>query len=238
MINIEELFSGSEDGKLTYEQFDKLIKDKGVKLADLSEGKYVSKSKYDSDIKAKDADIEGLNGQIEQLNSTISTRDTDLADLQKQLEAAGTDSAKLAELTEQFTGLQSKYDADIKNYQQQMSHQAYEFAVSEFASKQNFSSEAARRDFKKAMIERNLEMENGKILGREDFLEAYANENADAFISEDVNNDIGDIPTSPVYDDPEPVEPSIPTFVGSTPGPSVTDDSEDFDFNFLGVREH
>ena len=236
MINIEELFSGSEDGKLTYEQFEKLIKDRGVKLADLSEGKYVSKSKYDSDIKAKDTDIEGLNGQIEQLNSTISTRDTDLADLKQQLEAAGADSTKLAELTEQFTGLQNKYETDIQNYKQQMAHQSYEFAVKDFASKQNFSSEAARRDFTSAMIARNLEMENGKILGREDFLEAYATENVDAFISEDVN-DVDDTPVVE-YDEPEPVEPSIPTFVSSTPGPSVMDDSEEFDFNFLGVREH
>lgn len=236
MINIEELFTNSEDGKLTYEQFEKLIKDKGVKLADLSEGKYVSKSKYDSDIKAKDTDIEGLNSQIEQLNSTISTRDTDLADLQKQLEAAGTDSAKLAELTEQFTGLQNKYDADIKDYQQKMQHQSYEFAVKDFASKQNFSSEAARRDFTSAMIARNLEMENGKILGREDFLEAYANENVDAFITESTEPEVK--PDTVVYEpEPEPIEPDIPTFVSSTPGPSVSDDS-DFDFNFLGVREH
>lgn len=236
MINIEELFTNSEDGKLTYEQFEKLIKDKGVKLADLSEGKYVSKSKYDSDIKAKDTDIEGLNSQIEQLNSTISTRDTDLADLQKQLEAAGTDSAKLAELTTQFTGLQNKYEADIKDYQQKMQHQSYEFAVKEFASKQNFSSEAARRDFTKSMIDRNLEMENGKILGREDFLEAYANENVDAFITESAEPEPQ--PDTVVYEpEPEPIEPDIPTFVSSTPGPSVSDDS-DFDFNFLGVREH
>ena len=236
MINIEELFTNSEDGKLTYEQFEKLIKDKGVKLADLSEGKYVSKSKYDSDIKAKDTDIEGLNSQIEQLNSTISTRDTDLADLQKQLEAAGTDSAKLAELTTQFTGLQNKYEADIKDYQQKMQHQSYEFAVKEFASKQNFSSEAARRDFTKSMIDRNLEMENGKILGREDFLEAYANENVDAFITESAEPEPQ--PDTVVYEpEPEPIEPDIPTFVSSTPGPSISDDS-DFDFNFLGVREH
>jgi len=236
MINIEELFSGSEDGKLTYDQFEKLIKDRGVKLADLSEGKYVSKSKYDSDIKAKDTDIEGLNGQIEQLNTTISTRDTDLANLQKQLEAAGTDSAKLAELTEQFTGLQSKYDADIQNYQQQMKQKSYEFAVKEFASKQNFSSEAARRDFTHAMIARNLEMEDDKILGREDFLTKYANENTDAFIAEKPEP----VEPTPVEPEPalEPVEPSIPTFVSSTPGPSVVDDSEEFDFGFLGVREH
>lgn len=235
MINIEELFKNSEDGKLTYEQFEGLIKDKGVKLADLSEGKYVSKSKYDSDIKAKDTDIEGLNSQIENLNSTISTRDTDLADLQKKLEEAGTDSAKLAELTEQFTGLQSKYDADIKNYQQQMAHQSYEFAVKEFASKQKFSSEAARRDFTAAMIARNLEMENGKILGRDDFLESYTTENSDAFVVEKEPE-----PAAPVVEkEPEPAaspEP-IPTFVGSTPGATSTSDS-DFDFGFLGVREH
>lgn len=230
---IKELFDKAEGGTLTYEQFEALVKECGAKFADLSDGGYVSKSKYEADIKAKDTEIADRDGQIETLNGTITTRDTDLAGLQKQLEEAGQDATKLAELSTQFSGLQQKYEDDVKNYQAQMQKQAYEFAVKEFASTKNFSSQAAKRDFVKSMIERNLEMENGKILGRDDFAEAYSAENADAFVVE-----VAEPITQP---EPEPTpapSPAVPEFVASTPGPSPDDAGNAFNFGFTGVRAH
>ena len=97
-MNLKEIFeqSADENGALTYEQFEALAKESGAKFADLSDGKYVSKSKYDADLKAKDTQIENINSQIENLNQTVSTRDEDLKNLQKQLEDAGQDATKLS----------------------------------------------------------------------------------------------------------------------------------------------
>lgn len=245
-MNIKELFANAEDGKLSFEEFEKMAKDAGAKFTDLSEGKYVSKAKYEDDLKAKDADIQAkeqekatLNEQIEALNGNISTRDEDLAKLQEQLEKAGEDKTKLAELNTSLTDLQTKYDADIKGYQEKMQQQAYEFAVKDFASTKKFTSNAAKRDFVNSMLKKQLSMEDGKILGREDFAEKYAEENADAFVVEAEPQPTPEPEPAPA--EPEPAEPSepIPTFVGSTPGPdpSATADNG-FGFNFIGVRAH
>ena len=246
-MNIKEIFAKAEteDGKLTFEEFEKLAKDGGAKFADLSEGKYVSKAKYEDDLKAKDADIEAkegekatLNEQIEALNGTISTRDEDLANLQKQLAEAGEDATKLAELNNSFTALQSKYDADIRGYQEKMQQQQYEFAVREFANTKNFTSNAAKRDFVNSMLKKQLSMEDGKILGREDFVEKYAEDNADAFVVEKEPEPI--VEPEPIAEpepEPTPSEP-IPTFVGSTPGPEPESTEGGFGFNFIGVRPH
>lgn len=243
-MNLKDIFDTTEDGTLTYAQFESALKEKGWKLADLSEGKYVSKSKYDADLKEKDtqieainAQIEGFNSQIENLNSTIATRDDDLGKLQKQLEEAGQDATKLADLSTEFSNLQNKYTADVESYQNQLKQQAYEFAVKEFANTKKFSSEAAKRDFTRSMIAKGLNMEDGKILGREDFAEKYLEENSDAFVV--------DVPAPVVEPQPEP-EPvvdtvdssSIPQFVASTSGPIVQDDDVTFDFGFQGVRAH
>ena len=234
-MNLKEIFDKSvdEDGKLTYEQFETLAKDAGAKFADLSDGKYVSKSKYDADLKAKDTQIESFNSQIENLNQTVATRDEDLKNLQKQLEEAGQDATKLAELNTQFSALQTQYDNDVKSYQDKMQKQAYEFAVKEYASTKQFSSNAAKRDFINSMIARNLQMEDGKILGRDDFTEKYAEENADAFKVE--------LPPEPIKSEPEPepepISNPIPQFVGATPGPEQSQEIE-FDFGFQGVRAH
>lgn len=166
-----------ENGAVTWEQFLKGIEDKGIKIADLSEGNYVSKLKYDNDMQAKD-------GQIETLNENIKTRDTDLADLKNQLEAAGNDKEKLTEITEKFDTLQTQYNDAKTEYEGKLQKQKYEFAVKDFANSQTFTSGAAKREFIRSMTEKELKMENDAILGAEDFLETYKTENADSFAAD------------------------------------------------------
>lgn len=195
-MKIKEVFAQAEDGTLTYEQFQKIVKDANAKFADLSEGEYVSKGKYDDEVAAFQAQIENLNG-------TIGTRDTDLETLKQQLAEAGTDAEKLATLSNDLATLQGKYDADVKSYKEQLKRQAYEFAVKDFANKQKFTSKAARRDFEQAMTLAALKMDGSAILGAEDFRVKYATDNEDAFVV--------DTPHEPEY------EPTLPTFVQSTP---------------------
>ena len=198
-MKIKEVFAQAEDGTLTYEQFQKIVKEANAKFADLSEGEYVSKGKYDDEIAS-------FQEQIEALNGTIGTRDTDLEALKQQLAEAGTDAEKLSTLSNDFTALQSKYDADVKSYKEQLKRQAYEFAVKDFANKQKFTSNAAKRDFISAMIAKGLKMEGDNILGADDFMNVYSTDNADAFVVDEP-------------DEPEPTiqQPYMPTFVQSTP---------------------
>ena len=240
-MTIKDIFDKAEEGTLTYEQFEALMKEGGAKFTDLSDGKYVSKSKYEADLKAKDGELEakdneitGRDDQIKNLNETISTRDNDLASLQKQLEEAGQDATKLAELGEQITGLQNKYDSDVQNYQNQLKKQAYEFAVKEYANTKNFTSPAAKRDFIRTMIDRGLEMEDDKILGRDDFSEKYFAENKESLVPEKAPE-----PTPTPEPEPEPAPKKVvPEFVAPTPGPEPSSNDGEFQFQFTGVRAH
>lgn len=191
---LKEIFdkATSENKSLTLEEFEAIAKESKAKFTDLSEGRYVDRQKYDDDLAKKDTEITTLN-------ETINTRNTDLEALKTQLENAGSDAGKLDELTQNLTALQQKYDADTQALQSKLSAQAYEFAVRDFAGKQKFSSNAARRDFEQSMIKKNLPMEDGSIMGAEDYIKAYAKTNADAFIKTEPKND-------------------PPQFAGSTPG--------------------
>lgn len=218
-MTIKEIFDAAEDGKLTYEQFQEFAKSNKAKFADISEGNYVSKKKYEDE-------IEGLNDRINTLNETIETRNSDLEHLQQQLEEAGNDVDRLGETLDAFSELQTKYDADTKAYQDKLSQQAYQFAVKEFANTKKFTSNAARRDFIQAMESKGLQMDKDTILGAEDFVKAYAADNSDAFVEDKI-------------DPPEPSKPTA-TFVQPTPGgtPPV-DPTGGFAnaFHFTGVRE-
>lgn len=198
-MTIKEIFdkATSENGSLTFEEFDKLMKESKAKFADLSEGKYVDKQKYEDDLAKKATEIDTLN-------ETISTRDTDLNTLKEQLANAGNDAGKLEELTKSLAELQSKYDSETKELNNRLSAQAYEFAVRDFASGQKFTSKAARQMFELEMIKKNLPMEDGRIMGADDFVKVYAKANADSFVSKD---------TPPANPNPAP-----PQFAGPTPG--------------------
>lgn len=197
-MKIEDVFNGAENGTLTLEQF--RAKAGESKFVDLSEGNYVSKRKYDDDLASKAKEVETLN-------TTISQRDKDLEGLKVKLQEAGTDAEKLNSLNGQLTDLQSKYETEVKNYKAQLSKQAFEFAVREYAGKLKFTSEAAKREFIRTMNESGLKMDKNGILGADDFRKTYAESNADSFVVENPNPE----PT------PAPVKPT-PQFVGSTPG--------------------
>ena len=197
---LKELFDGAENGTLTYEQFSGLVKTGGHKLADLSKGEYVSKKKYEDDLSGKDSIIADLN-------ATIDTRNSDIKSIQEKLDKAGTDSAMIENLSGELSALQAKYDAATKEYADKLNKQAYEFAVKDFASNQSFSSNAAKRDFINSMLAKELPMENGSIMGANDYMAEYAKDNSDAFV---------------VTKDPETPPENLPKFVGGTGDPNNT----------------
>lgn len=217
-MELKKVFETVENGTLTWEQFEEIAKKNNAKFVDLSDGGYVSSHKYEDDIAAKTKEIETLNG-------TITTRDTDLAELKKQLEAAGVDATKLQEATEGLAALQAKYDGDMKSYKEQLKKQAYEFAVKEFTSNQKFTSKAAKEYFEKALIAKELKMDKDKILGADDFLTAYKAEDPSAFVTE---------PETPPDGGQGGDDENTPHFVHPTQPQG--DDGGDFHFNFTGVR--
>lgn len=172
-MTVKEIFDKAQDGTLTWEQFQTAMGDS--KFVDLTEGNYVSKQKYDDEISRKDT-------RIAELTTTISTRDTDLATLQQTLKDAG-DVEALKKASADLAELQQRYDKETKDYQKQLAKQAYEFAVKEFANTKTFSSNAAKRDFTNALLAKNLNLEDGRIIGAEDFVQIYTKDNADAFVT-------------------------------------------------------
>lgn len=213
-MNLKDIFDKAENGVLSYEQLTAAIAEGKAKFVDLSEGGYVDKQKYTDDLAARDT-------RITTLDNTLKTRDADLADLRTQLENAGTDATKLNDLTTQLSDLQKKYDDDTAAYQKRLQDQAYKYAVNEFADKQKFTSQAAKRDFIATMMAKEFKMENDVIIGATDFVTAYTKENADAFVKED---------GTPGTPKPHFVSPTEPQ------NGSAGDDVTPFKFNFTGVR--
>lgn len=174
-MTVEELFEKAENNTLTWEQFKVAMGT--AKFVDLTEGNYVSKQKYDNEISQRDT-------QITTLNETISKRDEDLQALQTTLKDAG-DIDALKKASRDLSALQKKYTEDTESYKQRLAHQEYEFAVKEFANSKNFTSKAAKRDFVQSLLAKDLTLEDGIIIGAEDFVKAYSKDNEDAFVKKE-----------------------------------------------------
>lgn len=172
---------------LTFEQFTGKVTGKGLKLADLSTGGYVDKKKFDDAVSTKDTSIADLQKQL-------TERDNDLKNLKAQL-ADGTkdNETKIADLTSQVTKLQTDYKTAKQEWETKLNEQAYNFAVREYAGTKQFTSEAAQRDFISQMLAAKLTLDGNTIIGATDFETKYRAENAKAFVVDnpDPNNNEG-----------------------------------------------
>ena len=202
-MRIEDIFKEAE-GPLTLEQFSEIASGKGAKFADLSEGNYISVGKHESEISS-------LEQQIETLTDTVSQREQDVNTLASQLEQASNAEEALNNAYAQLNALKEQYTADAEAYEAQLSRQAREFAVKEYAATKEFTSAAA----KELYIEKLLDSEDvdfnrkGELEGMEDFDSRFAEKYENAFYVKEEPKE-----------DPKPVEPEMPTpkFAGATPG--------------------
>lgn len=156
--------------------------------------------------------VEGDKKAIEaKYNTDIAQRDTDLATLQEKLKNAGADADKLSNLQTDFDTLQQTYNTAKADYEKQLAKQAYDFAIRESVANLKFSSNSAKKAFISDITAKNLSMENGKILGFDDFVSAYKEQDAGAFVAEKEDDTDGGKPkptfsgkTTPTPDAPTP----------------------------------
>lgn len=136
------------------------------KLADAEKDRDTYKTKYDDDIKK---------------------RDEDLATLKKQLEEAGADKTTIETLTKNLSDLQNTYDNDKTAWKKQLDDTRYEYAVKEKVEGLKFSSNSAKKAFMSELKEKPLQMRDGVLTGFDDFVNAYRESDADAFVKDDNN---------------------------------------------------
>ena len=141
-------------------------------------------------------------------NTDIAQRDTDLATLQEKLKNAGADADKLSNLQTDFDNLQQTYNTAKADYEKQLEKQAYDFAIRENVANLKFSSNSAKKAFIADITAKNLSMENGKILGFDDFVNAYKEQDAGAFVVDDDTEAGKPKPTFSGKTTPTPDEPT------------------------------
>ena len=137
------------------------------------------------------AEVEKLNSKITTAEETINqykedigNRDKDLLDLQNKLKEAGQDSEKLTSLQSDFDALKSDYDKQKTDYENKITEQQYKFAATERVNSLKFTSNGAKKSFMNDLMAKHLPLENDNLLGFDDFVTAYKEQDKGAFVEE------------------------------------------------------
>lgn len=183
------------------EEFEKLLNENYKTISEMSniqnklekaEGERDTyKTKYDEDIKQRDADIK---------------------DLQTKLKNAGTDVEKLKNLETDLATLQTNYDTAKTDYEKKLADQAYEFAIKEKVAGLKFTSNSAKKAFLADITADRLKMKDGDLIGFDDYVSKYKEQDAGAFVTEQTDPETKPHFTSKVQNkptsgtDPKPTE--------------------------------
>lgn len=179
MENIYEILksfgiSVSEDKK---SEFDRLFNENYKTQAEVN------------NLKSKLSNVEAERDNLQaKYDTDIAQRDTDLNDLKQKLADAGTDAETLKNLQSEFDTLQTNYTNAQEDYKKALDKQAYEFAIKEKTNSLQFTSASAKKAFLNDALAKNLTMDKGNILGFDDFVSAYKEQDAGAFVTEPQDN--------------------------------------------------
>ena len=219
---LARLFGTPKDGEqpkaLTYEELEAAIEaDKGISLANLKDGGYIAREKYD----AKDTELRGVQKQLEAANSTIKTFEgQDVESIRKSV-----------------SDWETKYNTDTKQLRDQLAAQARSHAEEMFLSGYHFTSKAARNGVLAELRSKQFQIEDGVILGGKEFMQSLM-ENDDykgAFVApkpDSTGNGDGN------HGENGGGGQRKPTFTtGTNGGVASTGDAPKFNFGFTRIRE-
>lgn len=192
---LKKLFGTKEDGTpvaLTFEQLsEKLENSKNIKLANLSDGGYVSKEKYE----AKDTELNGVKSQLEEANNTIQSYvDMDIEGIKKSA-AEWEEKAKSAN-----TELENKLTEQARAYSKELFFKEYKF-----------SSKAAENGIRADFDSKDFKLEDGKFLGAKEYMDnLMQNDDYKAAFVIDTNKEPESIPNHPKWTDGKQNPPTPP----------------------------
>lgn len=128
-----------------------------------------TKTALENSIAALTTERDGLKGQLDTAKGEIqSYQDMDIDGIKAKA-----------------TEWETKYNTDTQALENRLAETEYGFAVKDAVGGIKFSSESARRAFVADLTAKKLPIQEGKLLGLEDFTKSYQESDPGAFVPED-----------------------------------------------------
>lgn len=174
---LKKLFGTTKEGEepkaMTYAELEAAIeKDKNIKIVNLTDGEYVSKSKLDANIE----ELKGVKQQLNDANAQINSfKDQDVEGIKQKV-----------------SEWETKYNTDTQALNDKLAAQARSHAEELFLTGYKFSSKAAKKGVLDELRAKKFQVdENGTILGAKEFMKSLMEDEdyKGAFVTDDTGND-------------------------------------------------
>lgn len=153
-------------GKDVFESLPEEVKTKyGEKELIINDGTYIPKAKFDSLNETK----KDLENQLKETNEKV-----------QELSKVNPD-----EMQQKINELQQKYDEDMKALNDKYDKREYEIKLNDYVKDLKFSSKGSKRAFIEDLKAKDLKFENDKLVGFDDFVESYKENDPSTFVKEE-----------------------------------------------------
>lgn len=156
-MNLKELL-----GEDLYNQVKEKLGDK--KELFVNDGTYIPKSKFDN-----------LNEEKKKIKEQLDEANTKIEELSK---------VKAEDLQKEIDDWKKKYEDDTKALNENIAKREREYIVNNLIRDLNFSSESAKKAFTNELTSKDLKIEDGKLIGFDDYLSSYKKNDPKAFVEE------------------------------------------------------
>lgn len=141
------------------------------------------------------AEVEKLKGKLEtsqgdntNLNERLEQSQKDLEELRVKLEESGEDATKIKELQSQITDLQEKNTQQSQEFEAEIKKRDYMAHIEDASKDLKFTSNSAKKTFIDECVRKDFTIDNGKVLGFDEFVEDYKKNDSGAFVQKtDIN---------------------------------------------------
>lgn len=154
---LKKLFGTPKEGEqpkaMTFDELERAINaDPSIKLANLSDGGYVSKNKFDD----KETELNGVKQQLDAANTQIkSFQDMDVEGIKQSVK-----------------DWETKYNTDTQSLKDQIAAQERAHAEEMFMGEYKFTSTAARNGILAELRGKKFQIDNGVLLGAKEFMQS------------------------------------------------------------------
>ena len=179
MKKLVDIIGKEEFEKLSEETQKKFEKEEFIE----NDGTYIPKAKFDN-----------LNEQKKDLENQLKETNDKVQELSK---------VDTEELKQKIADLQKKYDEDTKALNDKYEAREYDIKLKDYAKDLKFSSNSAKKSFMNDLKERELKFEDDKLVGFDDFVSSYKENDPTAFIEEDKDEPSVTVNTGDTHSDKE-----------------------------------
>ena len=190
---------------------------------DIGEGAHLSDAAIDAIMAEHGRDITTNQNTIQTLTTERDGLKTQLAEANKTIKSY-TDM-DIDGIKRSVTDWETKYNKDTKDLKDQLDAATYGFGVERAVANIKFTSEGAKKSFMADLKAKKLQLQDGKLMGLDDFVKTYKESDPGAFAKDDPDPD------------PAPAGKPKPQFTNPNPTPNGGGaPANPFSFGFNAVR--